>query len=519
MPANLSKYFAPITFFIFLLIGLFIYKDYGISWDEEMQHKTGMVSYAYVFENNDELFNYGDKDYGVAFELPLIIVEKIFDLSENKDIYLMRHLVTHLLFLAGAWAMFLLLRLLFKNNMLSLIGLLLYLLHPRIYADSFYNTKDIPFLTIYTICLYWSAKAFQTGKVKDVILLALFTGLLINIRIMGIMHLGLLSFFYFIDLIHGLVKKEKVISIVRNFFILLLVTIFTLYISWPYLWKNPVTNFVSAWNNMAHFRWGAEVFLNGKYIPGTELPWYYAPYWFAITTPILYLILGGFGIICSIFFILKNKFNYFLNCPERNLILALGTFCFPFLAVIYLHSVIYDAWRQLFFVYPAFVLLAVWGISNILKHSEKSKWLYISCLFLVCFQGTKLIRLHPFENLYFNRFVSKQPEEVRKYIEMDYWGLSFKQAFEYILANDTSKHIKITFRERPCEANARILFPERELECTRIPWDTLSPNPELSDYFITNYRMHPDDFENVKGKEIHSIIVNNSRINTIFKLK
>ena len=512
-----SKYCAPVLFFVFVLLGICIYKDYGISWDEEQQHNIGAASYEYVFHGNDELFRIGDKDYGVAFELPLIMLEKGLGLTEKRDIFLMRHISTHLLFLAGAWAFFLLIRLLLRNDVLSILGLLLYLLHPRIYADSFYNTKDIPFLSLYSICLYWSARAFHTGRIKDVLLLGIFSGLLINTRIMGVMHLALLSLFYLLDCIAAIVRKQSFLPVVRNYIVLLLVTSAVLYASWPYLWTDPVHRFAEAWHNMAHFRWGADVFLNGKYIPGTELPWYYAPYWFVITTPPAYLLMGVSGILCLVFLSIKTRLRYFLNCPERNVLLALATFTLPFLAVIFLHSVVYDAWRQLFFVYPAFVVLCIWGLAQIAERSRKSI-VYIAAFSLIGLQGIGMMQLHPFENIYFNPFVSKKPEQVRQYLEMDYWGLSFKQSFEYLLAHDTSSHIRIAFRERPCEANARILFPGRKIECTRIPWDTLTPNKKIADYFITNYRMHPDDFENCTGKEIHSIYVNNSRINTIFKL-
>ena len=44
-----------------------------------------------------------------------------------------------------------------------------------------------------------------------------------------------------------------------------------------------------------------------------------------------------------------------------------------------------------------------------------------------------MIRNHPFQNVYFNNFLSHDEQYLRKNFEMDYWGTSYKQALEYVL--------------------------------------------------------------------------------------
>lgn len=39
---NRQKTIVILFFFLFLLIGIFIFKDYGISWDEHIQRDTGI---------------------------------------------------------------------------------------------------------------------------------------------------------------------------------------------------------------------------------------------------------------------------------------------------------------------------------------------------------------------------------------------------------------------------------------------------------------------------------------------
>ncbi len=69
-----------------IIISLFTFKDYGVSWDEFAQRLTGTINYNYVFLNDNELLDFYDRDYGVAFELPLIIIEKSFNITDTRDI-------------------------------------------------------------------------------------------------------------------------------------------------------------------------------------------------------------------------------------------------------------------------------------------------------------------------------------------------------------------------------------------------------------------------------------------------
>ena len=51
-----------------------------------------------------------------------------------------------------------------------------------------------------------------------------------------------------------------------------------------------------------------------------------------------------------------------------------------------------------------------------------------------------MYKFHPHQNAYFNLLAGKKPQNN---FEVDYWGLSNKQAFEYILKNDNKRIINI----------------------------------------------------------------------------
>ena len=91
-------------FFILLFfIQLNIFQDFGFPNDEEISRNNGLIAYNYIldifnlhfltpYSGVPEFKNYYDKDYGVIFELLLVIIEKIFSLTSYKEIYLTRHL-------------------------------------------------------------------------------------------------------------------------------------------------------------------------------------------------------------------------------------------------------------------------------------------------------------------------------------------------------------------------------------------------------------------------------------------
>lgn len=490
------------------IVSLFIFKDYGISWDEDTQRETGKLSYDYVFHNSKELLEWPDRDYGVAFELPLYIIEKAFGLEDSRDIYLSRHLVTHFFYLIGAFFFFLLVDLLYKNKWLATIGLLLILLHPRIYAHSYFNTKDIPFLAMFIVCLYLNAKAFKTKQIKHFIFLGIGYGVLINLRLMGV----LLPFLTVVLLLFDFYKDKNKLNIKLGL-ILGITSLITLYISWPYLWSNPIENFFEAIINMSKFRWGGHMQFKGVFLKGRLIEWDYIPTWFGITTPIFYLLSGLFGTIMLVLHFIKNPQKYLNNGLQRNHLIFLICFFGPVLVVIALHSVLYNGWRQLYFIYPSFVMLCIYGLHHLIKNGYKIVVL-ISSFIVFTYVLIFMINNHPFQHVYFNKFVNtKTHDYLRFQYELDYWGTSYKQAFETILSHDKSASINIKVEAIPGTLN-RMIIPSEERE--RI---NLVDNLDSANYYITTFRSKTKEHKHLNHAKWDTITVCNNSINTIFKLK
>jgi len=504
---------------LLLLIGIcfFIFWDFGLSWDESAQRDLGEVTYNYIFHSCNKYEEYHDRDYGVAFEFPLIVLEKTLKLKDTRTVYLLRHVITHLFFLLAAFYFYLLVKLLFDNEWLAILGFLLLVLHPRIYGHSFFNTKDIPFLSMMIISFYYGALAFRNKDIRNTVLFGIATGVTINIRIMGILLFAVVVLIYSIDFIFHLKNGRRREVLLGAVFCLC--TISTLLITWPYLWKDPLQNFIQAFINMSHFRWEGVVLYIGHMIKATETPWHYPLVWLLITTPMvfLFIILVGTYILARDCF--KNPLAFFFHDWQKRL-LFLCTACSygSLTAVIILHSVLYDGWRQLFFIYPGLLIIGLYGIHRLVKRYEMSKQLTFPILIILVTLSSvpSMILIHPFQHVFFNDLVPKKEQYLRETFEMDYWGTSYMTALKTILSNDARSSISIAVANYPGVLNSLILPTEQRKRIRYVE------ELESADYFISNYRFHPQDYEyrNVSSRhEWHSIEIYNSKIISIFKLK
>src|SRR5262249_19096864 len=133
---------------------------------------------------------------------------------------------------------------------------------------------------------------------------------------------------------------------------------------WPILWRNPVGHFRRAWEEMSRYPWDGNVLYRGQQVPATALPWHYIPVWILLTTPLLYT---GFFVIGAVHFLgefLRQPIRFMAERPfDLAIVIALVA---PPAAVVALHSVVYDGWRHLYFIYPPFLFVAVLGFVTVL---------------------------------------------------------------------------------------------------------------------------------------------------------
>ena len=520
MAPHLDSSAGFLFFAALLLAGICIFRDYGISWDEPMQRNAGQIAMRYVTGKSNELFSYRDKNYGTAFELPLAIAERIFGLTgDPQSVFAMRHFATFLLFFIGVIFFYKLCRYRFRSRMAGLAGALFLVLSPRIFAGSFYNSKDIPFLSVFIISIYTLIRYLNTPTPAKALLHALASAILIDIRVVGIVMPLFTIAFLTLDTLtmrKGAPLKRVFIDgkLAAYAFFLAVFTI----AFWPLLWRHPLYNFIAAFREMSHYNFPYQILYLGRFIGGRELPWHYLPVWIAISTPLFYIVFFIIGCAVSAGMILKNPLTFLKD--KRDDLLFLSWFFFPVIMIIALKSVLYDDWRQVYFIYPALILIAMIGIEAFFKiikdrfvRNENAAKIILVIVTTLGLAPTAafMIKNHPYQNVYFNTLAGRDMADIKKKFELDCWGLSYGKALAYILATDKSPEIKIYAANLPGIFNA-LAFPAEERK--RL---IFADKPEDAKYFVSNYRWHPEDYP--YKDEYYSIKIGNAKIMVVYRLK
>lgn len=481
---------------LFLGISIFTYHDYGIAWDEPCQQDFGELAYEKLTTNKENPSYTIDKQrYGVSFELTLVAFQNILGVTDYLSIYKFRHFFTHLIFLFSAIFFYLILkRTRFKN--LSDIGMLIYILSPRIYAHSFFNSKDIPLLCFTVFSLFLIQIILEKRKSYLYLILGFTLAYLVNIRIIGI----LIPFLFgVIEVTRVLTRKISLKQFILNNLLLLISFVFFLILFWPYLWDHPFDRFLEVFDHFKHFYWDDKVLFGGRQILANELPWYYTSTWIFISVPIAIIVFSFFGLIQSGFTLATNQKK--LSLFE---ILNLFIIILPLILLPIIGSVVYDGWRHIYFIYPSIVFMGIIGVHFFTKKLNLKWFKYLIYIYL-CFLSFEIINIHPHQQVYFNEISGKyQKEYLRENFEMDYWGIAYKQAIEKILIKNPEKSITISANTTPAEFNAKA-----------IPNISYTIHQDSSDYFITNYRFHPREHTNLK--KIDSIMIYNSNLIGIYQ--
>ena len=412
---------------LFAVAGAAVVGDYGVSVDEPRQRRLAAANLEYVLGNADTPFvNVGnrlrDRHYGVAFEAPLLLAERALGLDDSRTAYLFRHGATHLFWLCGGFACFLLARRLFDSGPLALLAMLLFLLHPRLYAHSFFNSKDVPFLSMFMIALYLAHRAFEKDTVRAFVVLGMGTAVLTNLRIMGLMLVAAVLGMRALDLLHAAQRSERrrVLATGAAF---TAACAATLYAISPYLWSDP-REFAEALRTLSEHPHTPWEFFQGRLVRADELPWRYVPTWMAITTPPFTLVLGCVGIVGVAWRVAARPGQALRNTPLRFRLLLTACLSAPPLAVAALGAHVFNGWRHLYFLHAPLCLLAASGLR--LLASRDAAWVrrgtYAAAGVAAAGVLIAMARMHPLQHVYFNFFVDRTtPERLRTQYEMDYW--------------------------------------------------------------------------------------------------
>ena len=453
-----------VFFLAILIIGLLVYKDYGVSTDEPQQREIGLTSLSYIANLFNIPFLLGttqpltdpasvfltqrDRDYGVAFELPAELLIKIFGLNDTNA-YFFRHLLTFLIFYAALFFFYKLVKLRYQDWRIGLLGAVFLVLSPRFFGDSFFNDKDLVFMSAFTIGMYTLVRFILKPSVRNGIWHAIACAIAIDLRIMAV----ILPAATVVALLALAIRKEySPVKLASHLSVYLALMALLVFAFWPWLWLDPLGNLLTAVKNMARFRGTTDMYFLGEVINAGKLPWYYIPVWIGVSTPILYLILFVVGVVTIASALMRNILGktrtLWVNNAQLQDLLFLGLFLGPPLAVIIFHSVVYNGWRHMYFIYPAFLLVSIRGLMCLWNLTNTKLMARRILILLVVgslgFTSYWMVRWHPYQYLYFNVLAGPFAER----FDVDYWAVAYRPVLDKIVGQDRQSSYSIYVHEQ-----------------------------------------------------------------------
>jgi hypothetical protein len=429
-----------------ILVGLFIFRDYGFSWDEPLFYDYGNAL-GYAYSPHDWFSGHFDVDnsYGASGDdhktrgpaYLLLAREPVYALQAlGIDQASAWHLVNFLFFQLGVYFLYRLSRRWMKPYA-ALAAAALFAWQPMLWGHAFINPKDPPFLSFFlaSICLGFEMVDRLTGEdrpgISIVILPAFFIGITTSIRVLGPLA-GLLVIIYFVFMV---VRNKKLRGTPFPWLALVAygaLALLTMFMTWPYLWESPITRFVDVLRLMSDNPTNLSVLFAGEIYRAGELPRTYLPFLLGtiFTEPVWFLFV--IGVITGYWKLIhdrsEKRASHLLTAS-----LTLSWFVILVLYVLIRKPAMYDGIRHFLFIVPPIFIFSGFTFEYIIDflsaHAAPS-WLYAGLVFMLLLPGIlRIIRLHPYEYTYYNSFIGGTSGAFRKY-ETDYWLTCYKEAVQ-----------------------------------------------------------------------------------------
>jgi len=474
-----------------LLVGLFTFKDYGLSLDEPLFYGyADAIGYAYSpaewFSGEFDIINaYGPSPGDHANRGPayLLLARIPAHLLQNMglDYASAWHLVNFLTFQVGLYFFYIFCQRWMKP-WAAFGATTLLSTQPIIWEHAFINPKDPPFLIFFLISLELGFRMAerlanpQPGKtklqtLKHIILPAILLGLTTNIRVLGPL-VAVLTGLYFLTL-----RKP-----VRTWWFIPygLIAYIVMVITWPYLWADPIGKFIRVIQFMSDNPTQLRVFFYGDIYRADALPFRYLPTLMFITLTEWTWLLAIVGFIISSLKAIRNRIQW------QSLIPTLAWFVIPFVYVLLRKPPMYDGFRHFLFILPPIFVLAGIALEAAFQKLQRI-WLNVALMLILLVPGIAAdIRLHPYQYTYYNQFVGGTGKAALMY-ETDYWQTCYKDAVEQLAEQAAGEPVNLYVKRE--YYIAAYYAPENiTVDNQEVPRKLI----ETGDYILANSRANPN---------------------------
>ena len=474
-------------------VALLTFRDYGLSWDDYTHSEYGdllLRLYASGFSDRRALSWVNLYYYGGGFDLLAALAAKVLPLT----LFETRRLVGAAVGILGLFVTWRIGRRV-GGSLAGLTALVLLAACPLYYGHMFMNPKDSPFAVATAIFLLGLVRLFE-----DYPRVTLPTGVLVGVGFGLALGSRIMGAFAAIDALAALallVAAEARATGIRpagarlgRFLLRLLPVLVLAYavmaLVWPWAVVEPLNPLRAVEYFSRFFEKPWQELFGGQLISVPDMPRSYVPVLFALKLPVLFSLLGFGGAAGAL--IAAGRRNLAISRRAVLLLLALAALL-PLAVTIALRPAMYNGIRHFVFVLPPLAVLGgLAGVAALDLASSYSRFApFAAAAILLAGIGLPvgaMARLHPYEYTYFNWLAGGVAHARDRYM-LDYWGLSFKQASQALLARLADRH-----ETKPAGRRWRIAVcgPHR------------SPQVELGDDFETTWDPAGADFAMMLGE-------------------
>lgn len=449
MPPRLHR-LLPLIFYAVLAGGAaLIYQDYGGGWDDAVQNHYGYLSERFLvsFGRDDRAVDFLNlRRYGALPELFVRLGSRGAALD-----YGLRAFLCALLTLSAVPAVMFMARRMSSHAAAPLLAGLSLVLMPRFLGHAFINSKDGPFAAavawsmVATTCLLGRRRLAW----RDFLAAGLAAGLALAARPGGLPLIAALQgscLMMAAALWRGRLVRRGLRDLMPKAGAALLLAWVVMVCAWPYGLQRPLVAPFEAAAEAAAFPLpdAAQIPFLGRLHSVNHLPAYYMATMVGVTTPLTALLPAIFAIGRAAWAALGRRLI------KRHLYaygVVTAWLVLPLLALAVRRSPVYGGLRHFLFILPALAALAGCGLAALLhtlrpRYRPWQLWVLTACVLSKPLMA--VVRLHPYEQTYFNELVGGLRGAARRF-ETDYWGTSYKEAIDHVNARaaDSSAPVKL----------------------------------------------------------------------------
>ena len=429
--------------------------DYGVPLDELTQRGIGIVNNQFISRGDMNILDH--RYYGPIFETGSFWLEQVFGIQDARSYLLLRHFLLFLICSSSLIAVYRVIFGMYGSVLTAFFAAGIYALHPRIFADNFYNSKDSLFMALFAWALWHLFNWVKVSGMRSFVWFCVLSGIMSTLRIQGLYLPALagLSWLFLYRPDWKLALRYALLGIG--------ITLLSLLAFYPYLWLNPLDNFREVLFTASQFPWPWGTLTDGVYLWSKQTPWWYLPLWILATTPVLFALFLLAGLIPLRY----SKWQWMLW-------LLLMT---PIALAILMHAPMYDGWRHYYFLWPICAILA--GAALHLVQSQKTvQWSMAAITLAIAL--FHVLRGHPLQMCFFNEIYPSGQKQLHERWEMDYWGLGYRPALEKLIEG-RSDSVKVYAWDDGIWNNIQIMPLEERRKILPVPRDS-------AEFLIENIR-------------------------------